>query len=42
MRILVTGYTGWGDEVIGLDTGYFAASSSTGFLRKDVRDAVAP
>lgn len=50
MRILVTGYTGYigpvmstvltdaGHEVSGLDTGYFAASSSTGFLRKDVRD----
>jgi nucleoside-diphosphate-sugar epimerase len=50
MRILVTGYTGYigpvmstiltkeGHEVIGLDTGYFADSSSTGFLRKDVRD----
>ncbi len=50
MRILVTGYTGYigpvmsavlkqaGHEVVGLDTGYFAESSSTGFLRKDVRD----
>jgi nucleoside-diphosphate-sugar epimerase len=50
MRILITGYTGYigpvmstiltnaGHEVVGLDTGYFVASSSTGFLRKDVRD----
>lgn len=50
MRILVTGYTGYigpvmstvltkaGHEVSGLDTGYFAEPSSTGFLRKDVRD----
>jgi nucleoside-diphosphate-sugar epimerase len=50
MRILVTGYTGYigpvmstvltdaGHDVLGLDTGYFAESSSTGFSRKDVRD----
>jgi nucleoside-diphosphate-sugar epimerase len=50
MRILVTGYTGYigpvmstiltneGHEVVGLDTGYFAKPSSSGFLRKDVRD----
>ncbi len=50
MRILVTGYSGYigpvmstiltnaGHEVIGLDTGYFAPSWSSGFLRKDVRD----
>ena len=30
--------TNAGHEVLGLDTGYFAASSSTGFVRKDVRD----
>jgi nucleoside-diphosphate-sugar epimerase len=50
MRILLTGYDGYigpvmsmvlkksGHEVSGLDTGYFAEPSSTGFLRKDVRD----
>jgi nucleoside-diphosphate-sugar epimerase len=50
MRIFVTGYTGYigpvmsavlrkaGHEVSGLDTGFFAESSSTGFFRKDVRD----
>ncbi len=50
MRILVTGSTGYigpvmstvltnaGHEVRGLDTGYFAESSATGFTRKDVRD----
>jgi nucleoside-diphosphate-sugar epimerase len=50
MRILVTGYAGYigpvmsavlrkaGHEVSGLDTGFFADSSSTGFFRKDVRD----
>jgi nucleoside-diphosphate-sugar epimerase len=27
-----------GHEVVGLDTGYFAEPSSTGFVRKDVRD----
>lgn len=52
MRILLTGYDGYigpvmatvlknsGHEVSGLDTGYFAESSSTGFERKDVRDLV--
>jgi len=50
MKILITGYTGYigpvmsavlknaGHEIQGLDTGYFAASSATGFSRKDVRD----
>lgn len=50
MRILVTGYTGYigpvmaavlreaGHEVTGLDTGYFAESSSDEILKKDVRD----
>jgi nucleoside-diphosphate-sugar epimerase len=50
MRIFLTGFTGYigpvmstvlkesGHDVSGLDTGYFAESSSTGFLRKDVRD----
>ena len=54
MRILVTGSDGYigpvmsavltqaGHEVSGLDTGYFADSSSTGFLRKDVRDLTPP
>src|ERR1035437_166163 len=50
MRILVTGYSGYigpvmstvlreaGHEVSGLDVGYFAESSASGFSRKDVRD----
>lgn len=50
MRILVTGCAGYigpvmmrvlgekGHDVVGLDSGFFAESSSLGFLRKDVRD----
>jgi len=50
MRVLITGCNGYigpvmstvlkqaGHEVSGVDTGYFAEPSSTGFLRKDVRD----